>query len=196
MLDQFLTNIQDDVKEVAIHPPVSSNDHSSVVLKLNFKHVRNYSYTRNVWFYAEADFDGFRHALSSVEWDECFQHDDINLVYDTWCNKLLEIAKQFIPNRTITIRLGDKPWYSNELRLSNGRRIEHITKRNNSIHQLTGLFLRHSAINIATILNLLKVNTLKILAIILNKLAVPYISSFGIWQSPSLVRQLTAVFHH
>ena len=117
VLDQFLTNIQVDVKEVAIHPPVSSNDHSSVVLKLNFKHVRNYSYTRNVWFYAEADFDGFRHALSSVEWDECFQHDDINLVYDTWCNKLLEIDKQFIPNRSVTICLGDKPWYSNELRL-------------------------------------------------------------------------------
>ena len=39
----------------------------------------------------------------------------------------MQIAHEHIPNRKVTVRLGDKPWYSNELRL--------LKRRKNCIHK-------------------------------------------------------------
>ena len=50
-------------------------------------------------------------------WDECFISDDVDNVCEFWTEKLLSIARAFIPNKAVLIRPNDKPWYTNELRL-------------------------------------------------------------------------------
>ena len=116
-LDQFLSNMPDMVETIKIFAPVSTNDHSTVVLHLKHVIQRNYSYKRHVWMYNNANFDAFRTALQKAEWDLCFDNSvNIDDICDKWSNTFMKIAYQCIPNRNITVRLRDKPWYNNDLR--------------------------------------------------------------------------------
>ena len=116
VLDQFLSNVPDMVKEIRVEPPISNNDHSTVLMTLIFPNARAFTYTRHVWSYKQADIAGYKQALSLVDWDSCFQSEDINVIYELWSEKLLNIAKVYIPNPYVTIRICDKPWYNGSLR--------------------------------------------------------------------------------
>ena len=134
-LDQILSNIPDKISNVDISAPVSTNDHCTVTIKLRYQCERQYSYQRHVWLYKLADFKAFRHALKQADWDSCFQYKtDVNVIYERWNKLFMQIAHEHIPNRKVTVRLGDKPWYSNELRLLKRRknRIHKKAKFNNS----------------------------------------------------------------
>ena len=134
-LHQILSNIPDKISNVDISAPVSTNDHCTVTIKLRYQCERQYSYERHVWLYKLADFKAFRHALKQADWDSCFQYKtDVNVIYERWNKLFMQIAHKHIPNRKVTVRLGDKPWYSNELRLLKRRknRIHKKAKFNNS----------------------------------------------------------------
>ena len=104
------------VKEIRVEPPISNNDHSTVLMTLIFPNARAFTYTRHVWSYEQADIAGYKQALSLIDWDSCFQSEDINVIYELWSEKLLNIAKVYIPNRYVTIRICYKPWYNGSLR--------------------------------------------------------------------------------
>ena len=116
-LDQILINNPNFICESTVEPPVCNNDHCSVGIKLNFKVPCEYPYYREIYSYKDGDYDGFRSAVGSANWDECFTSDDVDNVCESWTEKLLSIARVFIPNKAVLIRPNDKPWYTNELRL-------------------------------------------------------------------------------
>ena len=58
-----------------------------------------------------------RDKISSMSWDLIFQNQiGIDNIVKTFTSILLEIAAETIPNRMITVRNGDLPWISTELR--------------------------------------------------------------------------------
>ena len=116
ILDQFFSNIPDSVKDTHVLPPVSVNDHCTAAIKLHFQVMPRKSYQRHIWQYNLADFNVFRQSLFDADWDRCFETDDIDVAAQTWTDTLLNIAKECIPNKIVTIRQTDKPWYSSELR--------------------------------------------------------------------------------
>ena len=116
ILEQFISNCPDMISDISVLPPVSSNDHCTVEMTLTFKHSSSFTYQRQVWSYKTADIRGFKQALQAVDWDLCFHHKNIDLVYREWTKIVLRVAKQFIPNKVITVRLADKPWYNGDLR--------------------------------------------------------------------------------
>ena len=118
ILDQFLSNIPSLVANVHIMPPVSTNDHCTVVFTLQWGTVltNNVTYQRWVWDYSRGDFDGFRTELENETWEDCFDHNDIDLATRTWTDIFLNIARRFIPNKVVSIRERDRPWYSTYLR--------------------------------------------------------------------------------
>ena len=70
-----------------------------------------------MWDYGRADFVGLRDYLSNVNWNERLgEFRDIEFVASEWPKVILKAATLFIPNKYVTIRPNDKPWYSNELR--------------------------------------------------------------------------------
>ena len=118
ILDQFLSNIPHMVGPVSISPPVSTNDHSTIAVIINFRTPKVNSYTRLMWDFKNANFDIYRNAISSVNWQDLFHNRiDIDEVTEVWTSTVLDIAKHTIPNKIVTIRPSDKPWYSNPLRL-------------------------------------------------------------------------------
>ena len=115
ILDQIISNFPRELSEVKIESPVGSSDHCSISVKCNIKVANSSSYTRTMWSYSDEAFDRYRKALSEHEW-KCLACEDINEASTEFTNELLIIAKSTIPNKIVTIRTGDKPWFNNSLR--------------------------------------------------------------------------------
>ena len=116
ILDQFLSNIPDNVSKVEVHPPLSTNDHCTISMSISFKMYKPPAFQRHIWLYKDADFDGLNQAITNYDWDECFESDDIDDVLNRWTTSFLNLARQFIPNKYVTIRPKDSPWFTSNLR--------------------------------------------------------------------------------
>ena len=141
-LDQIITNVPSFVKDEAVLPPVADNDHCTVAANLLFRHKKNSSFQRFIWLYAKADFDVFRDSLSEVDWDPCFDTDDVDEMCKLWTSTFLNVARQNIPNRAITVRDGDAPWYNSRLRAQK-RKVDRIHRKAKSTRHLNNAHIWH-----------------------------------------------------
>ena len=117
VLDQIISNFPQMVKHVSISErPISLNDHSTVSANLLFRKRKIKSYKRTMWDFKNANFNTFRQAIENFNWDKCFEKEDIDMATEQWTTNLLSLAKSTIPNKTVTVRPYDKPWYNNDLR--------------------------------------------------------------------------------
>ncbi len=129
ILDQFITNIPNMLKKVEVLDPISTCDHcpirSTIVMKHKFNKPK--AYTRHIWLYNLADFDNFKTELQRADWDACFSYDDIDAICDAWTSTFFNIARTCIPNKVVTVRPGDKLFYTAELR--------RLRRKKNKIHR-------------------------------------------------------------
>lgn len=134
ILDQFISNVPNLVKDVTVHPPLSTNDHCTISITINLKVSNLSNYTRHLWNYKNADFIGLNEAILNYDWEPCFQGDDINETLGKWTTSFLNLARQYIPNKVITIRSRDSPWFSGELRklLRKKNKLHRTAKQYNS----------------------------------------------------------------
>ena len=128
ILDQIITNCPDFVKKVYVSPPLSTSDHCTVSAILNFRIKRDPAYKRLVWQYNKANFNEFRAALLATNFNDCFISNNVNEACERWTETFLNVARTHIPNRVVTIRPKDSPWYNNRLRLLK-RRMQRCFKK-------------------------------------------------------------------
>jgi hypothetical protein len=114
-LDQFLSNLRDKVSKVSVLDQVGSSDHYSIAIELTLQ-IKLKCFKRLVWNYNNVDHDNLCARLSEENWDECFDHNDMNDVCQSWTDKFLKIAHACIPNQYVCIRPDDKPFYNSFLR--------------------------------------------------------------------------------
>ena len=94
---------------IRYHRPIVALLHSEKRTISNLK--------RKIWLYDQGDYSTLRDKISSMPWDLIFQNQiGIDNIVKTFTSILLEIAAETIPNRIITVRNGDLPWISTELR--------------------------------------------------------------------------------
>ena len=115
ILDQVVTNVPNFVTKIEVSPPVSTNDHCTVGVHLNFRINREPSYKRTVWRYTDANFDIFRQTLQDTNF-HINETDDIDEACKNWTETFLKVAHEKIPNKVVTIRPNDSPWYTSDLR--------------------------------------------------------------------------------
>jgi len=63
------------------------------------------------------DMFGFTKRATNYDWDSCLDTNDVNVACDLWTEALINIARQFIPNKMVLVRPKDKPWFTSALRL-------------------------------------------------------------------------------
>ena len=68
-----------------------------------------------VWQYKDASFQAFRDALSKTNVEECFLTDDIDEACAKLTKMVLDVSKSHVPNKQVTVRPKDSPWYINKL---------------------------------------------------------------------------------
>lgn len=115
-LDQIISNIPYLFNNVVIKPPIGSTDHCTVIGQFRIDTVKRECYQRKVWYYNKADFNYFRSELSKYDWELCFSSGNPDIVCLEWTRVFLEIANKCIPNKVVTIRPNDVPWYNSHLR--------------------------------------------------------------------------------
>ena len=114
----LISNMPHIMCDITVLPPLSNNDHCTCTIstKSKFHTVKKIAYLRTVWYYNKASFDNFSNGLKFCNWDSCFNSNDVDTVCQRWTDQFLSIAKRFIPNKAVTVRPYDSPWYDNNLR--------------------------------------------------------------------------------
>ena len=116
ILDLIITNLPMLVTSVGVGAPVHENDHRTIYGTLNLKTVKRQNFTRDMWDFKNANFDLFREELGKVDWEECFETEDIDSITGKWSEIFLKISEQVVTKKRVKIRPEDKNWYNNYLR--------------------------------------------------------------------------------
>ena len=118
------------VKNVEVLDPISTCDHCPIrcTVKMKHKFKKPKAYTRQIWQYNLADFQAFKTQLESADWDECFSYDTVDSICDAWTDTFLNVARVCIPNKIVTIRPGDKIFFTSQLR--------RLRRKKNKLHRL------------------------------------------------------------
>ena len=116
ILDQFMTNIPNFVKNVRVEAPVSYNDHCTIGMDLLFRIDKSKAYKRHMWDFKNSNFDNFRAGLSTINFDRIFESDNVDDVCRQLSSSILKVAKETILNKMVTVRPNDKPWFNGLLR--------------------------------------------------------------------------------
>jgi hypothetical protein len=115
-LDLIMTNLPRLIYDAKVGTPVHENDHCTIFGTLNLKTITRKTFERDMWDFKNANFDVFREELGNVNWEECFESDDINEISEKWTNLFLKISNTVIPKKRVKVRPYDKNWYNNYLR--------------------------------------------------------------------------------
>ena len=116
ILDQFISNFNERVKNVQVIEPIANSDHCTIFIEIEFGVLRRKSYSRMVWDYNKGNYPLFKEKLQSTDWEHCFQNTDLNINAEAWTNTFLNVAKQCIPLKIVKIYPNDKPFYNSTLR--------------------------------------------------------------------------------
>ena len=82
---------------------------------IKFQKPRTKCFQRKIWKYSEGNYDLFRQKLSDNPWTNV-ENPDINIYAENITNAILDIASSCIPNKIVTIRSSDPPWFHSGLR--------------------------------------------------------------------------------
>ena len=94
--------------------PLPGCDHEFISATCSFKIVKQMPYKRLMWDFAKADFQLFRTLIWNHDWT--LTTSDIDTEVFRFTTNLFSLAKDVIPNKLVTIRQTDKPWYNSYLR--------------------------------------------------------------------------------
>jgi hypothetical protein len=70
-----------------------------------------------IWQYENIDLELFNNKMNEINWNEKIGFlNDVDDMVKEFTKLFLDIARQCIPTKTITVRDYDKPWFNNEIR--------------------------------------------------------------------------------
>ena len=136
VVDQFISNFPHFIQNPRVDPPISFNDHCNIGIDILFRTKKPKAYKRTMWDFKNCDFRDFIDRLQTADFDQCFAALDIEEVFSSWNNLFLSIAKNTIPNKDVTVRPNDKPWFNGYLRplLRKKNRIHKVAKNSNTAY--------------------------------------------------------------
>ena len=83
--------------------------HCPVFGLVKFSKPKVKSYTRHIWNYDQGDFQLLRTKTAETDWAS-LRDDNLDTYTTNISNRILQIAKQCIPNRVVRIKPADPPW--------------------------------------------------------------------------------------
>ena len=96
----------------------SISDHNATVAEINIETNFKKNYKRDIWDYKRGNFEQFNKDIEETDWSTLFSDidNDVNDNCELFTSKFIELANKNIPNKTVTVRINDKPWFNGELR--------------------------------------------------------------------------------
>ena len=190
ILDQFITNMPDKV----LFTPLLDNDHctNDLVLSMYLKFYSKYhtSFKRRV-----CDYANLNRAFASLDWNSCFVDNDVDKACQKWTDMLLDCAKLYVPNKTVTIRKHDAPCYNTALRQLKRKKDRCHKRAKQSMSTNDWQKFRHARNTCIYYLRNAKANYNSRMVINWHSL-LEYLPKYvGNWQNNFLEKQLIQIFH-
>jgi hypothetical protein len=126
IVDQCLSNFPHIVNNPRVQQPVSTNDHSTIGLDLLFRHKKSKSYKRTMWQFDQCDINKLHNKITNADFDKHYDANTPEMVFENWSLHFKEIISSSIPNKEVTVRQCDKPWFNGYLR--------RLLRKKNRIH--------------------------------------------------------------
>ena len=84
-----------DTVQCAVIPPLANSDHSGLLLQWIWKLPGNQTRLkpRQIWRYAQGDFERAKDMLSSVDWEQLIDPTDVNQSLLTWENYFMNVME-------------------------------------------------------------------------------------------------------
>ena len=98
-----------------IEIPNHISDHRATFLYVPFSYIRPNLYKRKVWFYKRADYETLNNMILNHDWS-FIGNNSVDDACKIFTYTLLNFLNLCIPNKEVTIRPNDKPWYDSEIR--------------------------------------------------------------------------------
>ena len=94
--------------------PLGCSDHVTIIGNIQAHHDQEGETAVNrkeVWCWSKANIDELRSTTSSTNWAEVLEAEDVSRAWETWKEKILDIAQRHIPKRIVPYHSsGQRPW--------------------------------------------------------------------------------------
>ena len=89
--------------------------HCQIYFVLNFHKTVTPVLRRHIWLYDRDDYQAFSQNIIETNW-ESLKNNDIDIYASNITDKISELAKKNIPNKTVKIRQSDPTWLTSEIK--------------------------------------------------------------------------------
>ena len=97
--------------------PSNISDHDAPIIFLECPTTITRSYKREIWIYEKVDKVKFSEKMDDVDWNALLpDNKDVDELSGIFTETFLNIARECIPTKLVTIRSSDKPWFNGELK--------------------------------------------------------------------------------
>ena len=93
------------------------SDHKATYISLKVDYDTRHAYKRKIWQYKDADTDKLNYLIETFDWKNLLENtNSVEIASDKFTTQYLKLVRECIPEKTITIRPKDKPWFDSVLR--------------------------------------------------------------------------------
>ena len=118
-IDLIFTSQPNLITDSGVHPSLFETCHHQIIFaKIDLKFYLPPSYEREVWCYNQAKVEQINRAISLFDWHGALSPLDVNEQVELFNETLLNIFRNFIPNKIIKQSSKDPPWISKEIKTS------------------------------------------------------------------------------
>lgn len=111
------------------------SDHKATYIFLKTGIIKSKCYIRKVWDYKNADITRLNTIIENTDWDSIISNAfSTEKATELFTDKYLELVRECIPEKSVTIRPKDKPWFDSDLRITlrKKNRLRHKALKSNS----------------------------------------------------------------
>ncbi|MCG8113710.1 MAG: reverse transcriptase domain-containing protein [Candidatus Thiodiazotropha taylori] len=120
LIDLLFTNQTTNVLVSGVGEPFLDQNiryHCPIYAVFNYDKQKPQSYKRKIWTYDKGDYELLRRTITDFDW-QTLKSNDINVYAENVTSNIIGLCEKSIPNKVITIRPSDPPWFNNSIRKS------------------------------------------------------------------------------
>ena len=121
LIDIVATNCYDLINSSKVKSPSLSN-HCDLEVTLNLQKPHVNKFKRLIYDYNRADWTGLKDKIKNTDWAEVLGESSIDDQAKNWTSTFIQFVKEYIPNKIITTRPLEKPYYSDKINRLRRRR--------------------------------------------------------------------------
>ena len=89
--------------------------HSTIGVDLLCGHNKSKCYKHTMWQFNQCDLNQLQHDLLKADFYKHYEARNPEMIFENWSLHLKELIASCIPNKEVTVRETDKPWFNGKM---------------------------------------------------------------------------------